>query len=195
MASNEPGPVTVIIAADVQAIRDNWGWFLLLGLLQIGVGTAAILMANLATLASMIVIGFLALLSGCVQLASAIWGYGWSGSFQHVIVGVLYLVFGLIVVSRPVLAAEVFTLVLAALLLVGGAMKIAVSLAVRFHQWIWIFVSGMITLLLGIIIMSGWPGSSFWVIGTFIGVELLLTGWTWVILALGLRNIPKSDRL
>lgn len=192
MATDAPKPIAVIIETDVQAIRDNWGWFLLFGILQITVGSAAILMAFLATVASMIVIGFLALISGCVQLASAIWAHGWAGSFQHVIVGVLYLVFGLIVVSRPILAAEVFTLVLSAMLLVGGAVKVGIALAIRFHQWLWILLSGVITILLGGIIMSGWPGTGFWVIGTFVGIELLFTGWTWVMLALVLRNIPKS---
>lgn len=172
-------------------IRDHWGWFLALGVIQVLVGTAAILMAVLATFASIFVIGLLALISGGAELASAIWARGWSGTLQHILCGVLYLAFGLIVTTRPVQSAEMLTLVLAMLFLVGGAIRIGLAVSGRFHQWGYVLFSGIITLLMGGMILSGWPGTSFWVIGTFVGIELLFTGWTWVMLAFALKKLPS----
>ena len=179
-------------AVELELIRENWGWFLALGIVQILVGTAAVLMAVFATIASVIVLGMLALIGGGVQLASAIWSRGWSGAFHHILIGALYLVFGILIVNRPLLAAEIITLVLGILFLVGGAFRIGLALTTRFHHWGWVIVSGVITLLLGGLILSGFPGTSFWVIGTFIGIELLFTGWTWVMLAIGLKGVGKA---
>lgn len=173
-------------------IRDNWGWFLALGLIQVLVGATAITMAALATLASVIVIGLLALISGGAELASAIWARGWSGTLQHILCGVLYLVFGLIVTTRPVQSAEMLTLVLAMMFLVGGAIRIGLAVSGRFHQWGYVLFSGIITLLMGGMILSGWPGTSFWVIGTFVGIELLFAGWMWVMLAFALKKLPSN---
>lgn len=177
---------------DIGIIRDNWGWFVVLGLLQVLVGTAAILMAALATFASILVIGILALVSGGAELASAIWARGWSGTLQHILCGILYLAFGLIVTTRPVQSAELFTLVLAMMFLAGGAIRIGLAVTARFHQWSCVLFSGIITLLMGFLILSGWPGTSFWVIGTFVGIELLFTGWTWIMLALALKKLPAN---
>ena len=181
-------------AVDIELIREKWGWFLGLGIVQILVGTAAIVMAVVATFASIMLLGLLALIAGGVQLASAVWSRGWNGALHHILIGVIYLAFGMTVISFPIPMVKVMTLVLGLLFLVGGTFRIGLALTTRFHHWGWVVLSGVVTLLLGGMILSGFPGTSFWVIGTFVGIELLFTGWTWVVLALGLRSVGRSTQ-
>jgi uncharacterized membrane protein HdeD (DUF308 family) len=94
----------------------------------------------------------------------------------------------------PVRAATVITLLLAASFFVGGLLRIIFSLVVRFHAWPWVLLTGAVDLILGVLIFSGWPESSLWVIGLFVGIDLLFHGWSWMILALTVRTY-SADRL
>ena len=107
------------------------------------------------------------------------------------LMGVLYIVLGLLFVRQPIQAAEALTLLLACTLMVSGVFRIVGSLMHRFHQWGWIFGGGVLNLTLGIMIWSQWPISGFWVIGLFVGIDMLFSGWTWIMLALRLRSLPK----
>jgi uncharacterized membrane protein HdeD (DUF308 family) len=62
------------------------------------------------------------------------------------------------------------------------------SVLIRFEQWGWVFFNGLITFLLGVMIYSDWPLSGLWVIGMFIGIDLILTGWSWIVLSLAARS-------
>ncbi len=172
-------------------MRASWGWFLALGIVLILVGGAAISMAFVASLATVVVIGMFALIAAGAQIASALWARQWEGVFLHLLVGVLYGVFGFLILSKPGVALVTMTLLLAAVLLVSGAFRIAMAATLRFHNWGWAFASGVISLLLGLMIWQDLPEAALWVIGTFAGIDLIFTGWTWVMLALGLKNLPE----
>jgi uncharacterized membrane protein HdeD (DUF308 family) len=106
--------------------------------------------------------------------------------------GVLYVVLGLLFVRQPIQAAEALTLLLACTLMVSGVFRIVGSLMHRFHQWGWILLGGVINLALGIMIWLQWPFSGFWVIGLFVGIDMLFSGWTWIMLALRLKSLPRG---
>src|SRR5207248_4407466 len=98
------------------------------------------------------------------------------------------------VVASPGAAAAVLTLLLAAYFLVAGLFRIAVALAVRFPHRGWDLFGGAVAALLGVLIAAEWPSSAAWVIGTFLGIDLLLRGWAWVMLALAVRQpAPAAD--
>jgi uncharacterized membrane protein HdeD (DUF308 family) len=82
------------------------------------------------------------------------------------------------------------TLLLACVLMVGGLFRIIGSLMFRIPHWGWTLAGGVINLLLGIYIYSQWPLDSIVVIGLFVGIDLIFTGWTWVMLALAVRSRP-----
>ena len=91
------------------------------------------------------------------------------------------------------------TLLLVASFLVGGVLRIVTAAAERFPAWPWAVLTGVVDLVLGVMIASGWPESSLWVIGLFLGIDLIFHGWSWVILALTVRTyaaaLPDSPRL
>ena len=112
--------------------------------------------------------------------------------------GLLYLVNGYLIIDSPVSGTLAITLLLAAMLIFLGTLRIIAALVLRFHHWGWPLLNGIISLLLGVMIYKQWPASGLWVIGLFIGIELIFNGWSWVMLAIGLHAASQdcclSDR-
>jgi uncharacterized membrane protein HdeD (DUF308 family) len=110
------------------------------------------------------------------------------------LMGLLYVVVGFLFLNRPVSALEALTLLLACALIVGGIFRIIGSLMYRFPHWGWICMGGVLNLILGLLIWGIWeqsPFQSLWVIGLFVGIDMIFNGCTWIMLALRLKQLPK----
>lgn len=168
-------------------------WLLLLGMgiALIVLGFAAIGSAFIATLATVIVFGVQLIVAGILEIAASFWGRCWRGFFSHLLAGIFYLFAGILLIDHPFDAAKGITLVIAVALLVGGLFRIILSLSERFQGWELVLLNGIVSLLLGISIWKQWPSSAVWVIGLFVGIELLFTGLSWVMLALAVRAVPR----
>jgi uncharacterized membrane protein HdeD (DUF308 family) len=165
-----------------------WAWFLVLGILLMLVGLVAISSTVVATLASVWVFGFLLLAGGTVQVVNAFLARSWRGFFVHLLAGTLQLIVGMFMIDEPFVAAEGLTLLLAAAFLAGGLIRIVITLLDRFPGWPWVLLNGVVTLALGILIWRQWPASSLWVVGLFVGIDLLFSGWSWVMLGLMVKG-------
>lgn len=180
----------------IKKLRQNWGWFLALGIFLIFLGLLAIGSATYTTFFTIFFMGFLLLIGGITQIIYSFWAKEWSGFFFAVLVGIFYTLTGFLFLVKPIQTAAALTLLMGSLFFVSGLFKIFSSIIVRFEQWGWILTSGIISLILGILILSEWPLASLWIIGLFVGIDLVFYGWTWVILSLGAKNslnrIPKS---
>jgi uncharacterized membrane protein HdeD (DUF308 family) len=188
MASIANDRVADMMMEEANGIRKSWGWFLALGIVQIVAGMLAAGFAFTATLASVVAVGILLLIAAAAQTAAAIWARDWGGFFLFLLLGVLYAVVGFVTLMHPVVAAESLTLMLAAAFLIGGVYRIVVALVGRFASWGWVLLNGVVTVLLGVAILQQWPGSGLWVLGTFVGIDLIVNGVTWSALAVGVRN-------
>jgi uncharacterized membrane protein HdeD (DUF308 family) len=177
---------------DANELRRAWLAFVVLGVLLILVGTAALGSALIATLATVSVFGWLLVVGGAFQAGGSIWCRSWGGFFLHLLAGILYLVVGFLVVNHPGEAAIVYTLLIAVLLFVQGLFRILGAVAGQFHNWGWVFLSGCITLALGAMIWRQWPLSGLWVIGLFVGIEMLFSGWALLMLGLAARRLPQE---
>src|SRR5262249_5727791 len=173
-----------------EALRGSWGWFLVLGIALIVLGIVALSSLVITTLAVMWIFGVLLVASGIVQLVSGILSRRWGLFFLSLLIALLDLVVGMLMIERPLEAAAALTLLLAAFLLVGGLVRIIVALVERFPNWGWVLLNGVITLALGIMLWRQWPGDALWVIGLFVGIDLLFKGLGWVMLALTIRSAP-----
>jgi uncharacterized membrane protein HdeD (DUF308 family) len=180
-----------VLRHELEAIRGNWGWILALGIILIVVGTIAVATPFVATLASAFAFGVLLLMGGIAQLVGAFWTRDWSGFFLSLLMGVLYVVLGVMFLRHPGEALLAMTLLLACALMVSGLFRIIGSLMYRFPFWGWTLAGGVINLLLGIYIYSQWPFDSFIILGLFVGIDMIFTGWTWVMLALALKDFHR----
>jgi len=178
-----------VLRHELEAIRGNWGWLLALGIVLVVVGTSAVAAPWVASLASAVAFGVLLLMGGIAQLVGAFWTRDWSGFFLSLLMGVLYVVLGLLFLRDPGDALLAMTLLLACVLMVGGLFRIIGSLMYQFPHWGWVLIGGIINLVLGILIWQQWPVSGLWVIGLFVGIDLIFTGWTWVMLAFAIKNL------
>jgi uncharacterized membrane protein HdeD (DUF308 family) len=142
----------------------------------------------------MLTFGILLLVGAGVQVVTALWARKWRGFFLHLLTGILYLVAGVFLIENPVEAALGLTLMIAAYLMVGGIFRIVLALVDRFHSWGWVLLSGFISLCLGVSIWRQWPLSGLWVIGLFVGIEMLFSGLSWVMLGMTLRSVKSANR-
>lgn len=177
----------------LQQLRKNWGWFLALGAALVVLGIVALGASVTTTLAGVFFVGWLLIVGGALETAHAFWReIGWGGFFINLLTGVLHIVVGFLLVANPAAGAIALTLLIALFLMFGGLFRIAVALAVRFHNRVWLLLHGGVNLLLGLLIWLQWPLSGLWVIGLFIGIDLLLHGWSLVMLGLAARSIPLA---
>lgn len=172
---------------DIEEARQNWSWFLAFGLLLMALGIGIMSFSYYATVFSVILFGFFLMGAGIVQIIQAFLARKWSGLFLSLVLGILYLIAGFLCATKPAMAAVTLTLWIAALCFIIGISRMLISLLIRFDHWGWVFFNGLITFLLGAMIYSDWPVSGLWVIGLFIGVDMFLSGWSWVILSLSAR--------
>jgi len=175
-------------------LREIWAFLVGMGVGLMMLGAAAIGSAFIATLATVLVFGILMLLGALFQVVTALWGRTWRGFFLHLLGGVVYLIVGVFIIDRPVEAAMGATILVAIGLLAGGILRIVMSLVDRFDGWGWMLVSGVVSVLLGTAIWRQWPLSGLWVIGLFVGIEMLTSGFSWLMLGLAVRSTPKSAR-
>lgn len=175
-------------------LKKKWGWFVALGILLVILGTLGIGSAFVTTLATVVFIGSLMLIAGVAQIISAFSVKGWGGFFVDLLSGVLYAVTGFLVIQHPLAAITTLTLLIAMMLIFGGIFRIALAVMVRFPNWSWMLLHGVITLALGISIWNKWPEDSLWVIGLFVGIDMLFNGWSLVMLGFAAKGLPVEEQ-
>jgi uncharacterized membrane protein HdeD (DUF308 family) len=192
--SAQPGepfnsPLAQLHLVGLDVIGKKWAWLLGMGILLIVLGLIAIGASVVATLATMVFVGFLMLVAGILQTLYAIAMRKWSGFFLDLLAGVLYTVVGALIVAHPGSTAVALTLMIAIFLILGGVFRIVTALTVNYQNRIWLGLNGVINLLLAFIILSSWPVSGLWVIGLFIGIDMLFNGWSLVMLSFVAKGV------
>lgn len=183
-------PLARAIREDLAHLRANWYWFFFLGLALVALGVVALAFALVTTLVTTIFVGSILLLGGVFYLAGSFYTSSWGGFFLNLLAGVLHLAAGFILINHPAEAALIYTLLLAVFFFVEGLFRILAALFGRFREWPLVLLSGVVTLLLGVLIWKQWPSDALWVIGMFVGVDLILNGWLLVFLGLRVRRLP-----
>jgi uncharacterized membrane protein HdeD (DUF308 family) len=174
-------------------VKHLWAWFFFLGGALVCVGGLAIAAAFSATLATVLVFGILLLGGGAVQLVNAILARTWKGFALHLLAGVLYLVVGGLMVANPRQVAADLTLMLAAVFILAGAMRLIYGVLHSFPGRGWAILGGFLGILLGISIWRQWPYSGEWVIGLLVGIDLVYNGWMWMVLGMLVKTAPRES--
>jgi uncharacterized membrane protein HdeD (DUF308 family) len=170
-------------------LRAKWGWIVALGVVYLLAGFIALGSVVVATVASVLVVGVMMIIAGVAEVFSAFQVKSWGKFLLWVLLGALYIIAGFVTFENPLLAAALLTLILGASLVASGIMRIVLAFSMKQETpWIWILVSGVITLLLGLLILAHWPVSSLYILGLFLGIDLIMAGAAWVGLGFGLRR-------
>jgi uncharacterized membrane protein HdeD (DUF308 family) len=158
-------------------------------------GTIALFITPAATLGTVLVLGWLLVISGIFEAIQAFRVRRWGGVFLHLIGGLLGVFIGLLIVTHPVAGALAYTLLLASFFTVIGIFRLITALSLKFPNWGWAVFDGVITLLLGILLWMEWPWSGIWFLGVAVGVSLLLRGWSYVMFAFAVHNVPLPSQI
>ena len=189
MSSVTGVPKSFVAAAELEPLRAKWGWIVALGVVYVVAGCVALGSVFMATVATVVVVGIMMLVAGAAEVINAFQIKSWGKFLLWLLLGVLYIIAGLATFENPLLAAALLTLVLGLALVVSGFMRMSLAFGMMGGTpWIWVALSGVVTLLLGLIILSHWPISSLYILGLFLGIDLVLAGAGWIAMGVSLRR-------
>jgi uncharacterized membrane protein HdeD (DUF308 family) len=180
-----PTPAGTIVG-HISEMRAKWGWFVALGILMIVAGLIAMGNLVLGTVVSVLYVGAMMAVAGVGEIFHAFQVKGWGAFLFWLLSGLLYLAAGIIAFMNPLLAAAWLTLLLGIALIVAGVFRGIAAWHARPHAgWGWLAFSSFVSLLLGIEIVIRWPVNSLWILGLFLGIDLIFNGVA--VLMLGMR--------
>lgn len=182
-------PVEVYLGE--KRFHENWSSLLILGIVLMVIGVLAILCADYMTLKTIMLLGVLLAIAGILQVVFAFIGRKGQGFTHALLSGIFYATVGFVFITHPTSTALAFTLLLAAFYSVSGLFKIIVSLVTPVIQWGWLLVSGIVSFVLGMLIWLEWPTTELWLIGLYIGIDLIVLGWFWIMLSLAAKSLPR----
>src|SRR5215472_3860354 len=175
--------------SDTAPLRAKSGWIIALGVVYVIAGFVALGSIMIATVASVLIVGVMMIVAGVAELINAFQIKSWGKFLIWASLGVLYIVAGFVTFENPLLAAVVLTLMLGASLVASGIIRVIIGFSMkRETPWIWVALSGAITLLLGLLILARWPINSVYILGLFLGIDLIMAGTGWIWLGSGLRQ-------
>ncbi|MFD7886429.1 HdeD family acid-resistance protein [Streptomyces bauhiniae] len=172
-----------------KGLSRSFSWLAVLGVILVIAGIVGLVYTAAATLTSMILFGWLLLIGGILGLLHAVQARGTSFFWLGVIVAALNIAAGIVVIRMPHAAADALTMFAALLFLAAGLFRLAGSLIVRGPQFGWTLLLGAFDLLLGILVLVSWPGSSQYVIGCFFSLALLFDGLGLIAAGYGGRRV------
>ncbi|MGB6396502.1 MAG: HdeD family acid-resistance protein [Bradyrhizobium sp.] len=176
-------------SSELAPLRAKWGWIVALGVVYLIAGFIALGSVAVATVASVLVVGVMMIVAGVAEVFSAFQIKSWGKFLLWVLLGALYIVAGFVTFENPLLAAALLTLILGASLVASGIMRIVLAFSMKQETpWIWVVLSGVITLLLGLLILAHWPVSSLYILGVFLGIDLIMAGAGWIGIGFGLHR-------
>ena len=166
---------------------------ILLAVVLIALGMLAIALPAFVSVGVVRVLAWLLLFDGIAQLVYAFRSKGVGHTIWKIVVAVLYLAAGVYLLTHPLLAVAGLTLVLGIFFFVEGITDVfAYLFGPKTAASKWLLLHGVVTLLLGLIIWRQWPYSSFWVIGTLVGISMVVTGVTRLMMAVGERSVAEA---
>lgn len=179
--------------SSLDIVRQASTWSIVWGLLLIVLGILALGSPMVAAVAVSVILAWLILFAGVVHLILAFHAHRAGSVVWKLLVGLAYIVFGGYLLAHPALGVASLTLVLASLFLVAGILDIILFFQMRSMRGsIWVLADGIVTLLLGLLIYVHWPSSSAWAIGTLVGVAMIISGVTRVMLSFAARRVATA---
>lgn len=170
--------------------RSSWIWLALLGAISLIGGFLALANPFAATFAAVLLAAWTFLLFGALQIIQAFQMRGWPGFWWALLFGILTFLVGISLLINPLAGALSLTALVAILFIIVGIVKLVYSSSLRpLSGWGWGVVSGLLSLVLGVMILAGYPWSAATVLGILLAIELISNGVFLLFLAFGLRSV------
>jgi uncharacterized membrane protein HdeD (DUF308 family) len=166
-------------------IAGHRGWFVFLGVLLVVAGAAAIAFPVLSSFAVGVWAAIAFAIAGVAQVIHAFAARSWGGFLWDLLVGLLYVVAGLVMWFNPIAGVVTLAVFLAAVLVVDGVFRAILAFQIRPQAgWVWLLIGGILSVVLGVMIWQQLPSSALWVLGLLLGINLIFSGVSFLMLAL-----------
>ncbi|MFP7755390.1 HdeD family acid-resistance protein [Thermodesulfobacteriota bacterium B35] len=186
-----------IVVVDLEELPRRWGWLLALGILMLVAGSIGLYMTVAVTLVTVLFYGALIMAGGILTLIQSVRDREekWHGRLGHVLLALLYLLAGVFIMINPVAASAALTLILGALFMAMGILRMTYGFRCRKKGWKWLapVLIGLVDVIFALVIAFSWPVSGLWVIGLFVSIELLMNGWLLTFTALAARRLAREQ--
>jgi uncharacterized membrane protein HdeD (DUF308 family) len=160
---------------------------------MIVLGIIAILAPWEAGIAIVLIVGWTVIFSGGAQLFYAIRTHNGGRALLEGILGLIYIIAGVYLLMHPTGGLLALTLLLACFFFIYGIFALVLAFQMRPHRgWVWVLIDAIITILLGLLIYIHWPMNTEWVVGTLVGLSIITSGVTRIMLSLALRRLASA---
>ena len=170
----------------------HWGWILAQGIVTVLLGGIALALAGLTTLASVYLFGGFMGAAGILQLVQTFTekDKGWSLRISNLLIGLVYLITSVLIFIDPLAASLALTIFIASFFMVIGVIRLVQAWKNRSRGWNWLWpgLFGLINLGFGAYVIATLPVSALWLIGMMVSIELIMQGWTLIVIALAARK-------
>ena len=174
-------------------VKKATNWFIAVAVLFILLGIFAIAEPFAAGLGVTLLVGWLLVFGAVAHFFAAFKGHGAKHVILQVVVGIVYLIGGLYFLTHPIMGVSTLTLLLSGVILAEGVLEVVAYFRRKsMHGASWMLINGIVKLLLGGLIWFHWPSSSVWAIGTLVGVNLLMTGISRLMLGMVARKLASG---
>ncbi len=178
---------------DLTPLRAKWGWIVALGVVYTIAGFVALGSIVTATVVSVFVVGIMMIVAGIFEVINSFQIKSWGKFLFWLLIGILYIIGGFATFENPLLFAAFLTIVLGFTLIISGVARIFLAFSMKAEgSWIWVALSGVITLLLGLLIVARWPVNSLYILGLFLAIDLIFAGAGWIGLGFGLHRHDET---
>jgi uncharacterized membrane protein HdeD (DUF308 family) len=185
--STAPNPIPAPLLSD---LRPAFGWSIALAVLLIVAGFFAILIPFVSSLALTLVIGWAFTVAGILHFFFAWKIHSTSGVLWEILLGILYLMAGFYLFFRPIAGLVTLTLMLAAYFLIKAILELVQFFQIQpRHGSGWLLFDGIVSLALAFMIWKTWPSSSVWALGTLVGIGMIFSGFSRLMLTLMARRV------
>lgn len=171
------------------AIKRHSLWYMIQGILMMLAGLVALIFPLVSSVAIVLLLGWLLIISGVLQGISLIGASNVPHFWLQLISVVLSIIIGLMFLNDPGGGLVALTLLLVVFFIVGGMARIVFALTIRpFPDWGWVLASGIVGVLLGVYLFASLPLTATWLLGLLFAIQLLSEGAALTYMTWNVRN-------
>ncbi len=173
-----------------RSLKDHWQLFVVQGILLVILGALAVAVPQVASVAVAAFVGWLLFFAGAMRAVSLVRSRHAPGYLSSLLLAILTAILGLVLALFPLQGALTLSLVLVAYFIIHAVSSFMIAFAIKGDtgRWVLLIFSGLIDLVLAGLVLSKWPSTGVWVLGLYVGINLLFTGFAFIFAALGARN-------
>lgn len=180
-------------AAWIEKAKENSGRLILLGIVEVVIGVVAIMAPGLTGVAVTLMVGVLLMLGGFARILASIKAGSFGAGALGILAGGFAIIAGVVSIASPRVGLAALTLILAFYFFVDGINRLAMGFTMKpASGWAWMAVGGVLTLILGLLILAEWPVSGEWAVGTLVGIHFLFTGVSMISIGISAKKATSA---